>query len=382
MPGTTASEALDAQIRSETAACGGVLPFIRFMELALYAPGLGYYERGRDAVGRCGDFYTSASVGPVFGELLAFRFARWQAEDGGPAGDSFQVVEAGAHEGRLARDILGWLRRWRPALSDKVRYTISEPSPVRRAWQAETLAGFSGQVDWISDIREARSGRGGVRGVIFANELLDAFAVHRLGWDAASGRWSEWGVEPADGGFRWARIASGKSAVPEDAWPRLPQGLLDALPDGFTTEVCPAASAWWREAVDALDQGRLLTFDYGLRAEEFFLPQRAEGTLRGYQRHRSAADVLADPGGQDLTAQVDFSALIAAGELSGATTECFTSQRRWLTEAMAETLAPEAGFAAWDAPRVRQFQTLTHPEHLGRAFSVLCQRKAREPVSR
>ena len=380
MVGTAASEALSARIRSEAAACGGVLPFVRFMELALYAPGLGYYERGRAAVGHGGDFYTSASVGPVFGELLAFRFARWQAEGGDRADDTFQIIEAGAHDGRLARDILGWLRRWRPALSDKVRYTISEPSPVRRAWQAETLAEFSGQVDWISDIREARSSRGGVRGVIFANELLDAFAVHRLGWDAATGHWFEWGVEPAGEGFRWARVAPGSSAVPQDSWPRLPGGLLGALPDGFTTEVCPAASAWWHDAMDALDQGRLLTFDYGLRAEEFFLPRRAGGTLRGYQRHRSAVDLLAAPGGQDLTAQVDFSALIAVGEQSGATTECFTSQRRWLTGAMAETLAPDAGFAPWDAPRVRQFQTLTHPEHLGRAFSVLCQRKSSEPV--
>ena len=375
MAGTAASEALGAQIRSEAAACGGVLPFVRFMELALYAPGLGYYERGRAVVGRGGDFYTSASVGPVFGELLAFRFARWQAEDDGPAGGASQIIEAGAHDGRLARDILAWLRIWRPALAGRIRYTLCEPSSVRRAWQAETLAGFSGQVDWISDIREARSGRGGIRGVVFANELLDAFAVHRLGWDAASGRWFEWGVEPVDEGFRWARVASGKSAVPEAAWPRLPGGLLGALPDGFTTEVCPAASAWWRDATDALDQGRLLTFDYGLRVEEFFLPQRAGGTLRGYQRHRSATDLLAGPGDQDLTSQVDFSALVAVGEQSGATTECFTTQRRWLTEAMAETLAPDAGFAAWDASRVRQFQTLTHPEHLGRAFSVLCQRK-------
>ena len=166
MVGTTASEALGAQIRSEAAACGGVLPFVRFMELALYAPELGYYERGRAVVGRGGDFYTSASVGPVFGELLAFRFARWQAEDDGPAGGASQIIEAGAHDGRLARDILAWLRSWRPALAGRIRYTLCEPSPVRRAWQAETLAGFSGQVDWIRDIREARSDRSGVRGVV------------------------------------------------------------------------------------------------------------------------------------------------------------------------------------------------------------------------
>ena len=121
----------------------------------------------------------------------------------------------------------------------------------------------------------------------------------------------------------------------------------------------------------------MLTLDYGLEASEFFLPQRANGTLRGYHRHRFADDVLAQPGEQDLTAQVNFTALQLAGEAAGLRTEAFARQSQWLTGVMARTGETPSGFASWDTARVRQFQTLTHPEHLGRAFSVLVQRRDR-----
>ncbi|HTH49416.1 MAG TPA: SAM-dependent methyltransferase, partial [Candidatus Limnocylindria bacterium] len=113
-----------------------------------------------------------------------------------------------------------------------------------------------------------------------------------------------------------------------------------------------------------------------LLADEFFQPQRAAGTLRGYFQHRFADDLLARPGEQDLTAQVNFSAVIRTGEAAGLRTEAFLSQRRWLSEIMGRTGRSPGDFTPWDSARVRQFQTLTHPEHLGRAFSVLVQRRA------
>jgi SAM-dependent MidA family methyltransferase len=359
-------------IREAIAGAGGAIPFARFMELALYAPGLGYYERGRQAVGKRGDFYTSVSVGPLFGELVAFQFANWLAGLDGPV----QIAEAGAHDGKLAADILPWLKRFQPALFDRLEYVIAEPSPARREWQATRLASVAGKVRWTDGFAPDS-----LRGIIFTNELIDAMPVHRLGWDAAKRAWFEWGVAAAADGFAWCRREHPPAPDLLALLPGLPAELQAVLPDGFSTEVSPAATAWWRHAAAALSEGWLVTADYGLLADEFFLPQRSAGTLRGYYQHRFADDLLARPGEQDLTAQVNFSALRQAGENAGLHTEAFVSQRQWLTQIMGRTGQHPGDFAPWDSARVRQFQTLTHPEHLGRAFSVLVQRRGSGRVS-
>lgn len=355
-------------VRSEIRAAGGAIPFSRFMDLALYTPGLGYYERSARPVGRGGDFYTSVSVGPVFGELLAFRYAEWLAPIAASnvPPEPLQIVEAGAHDGRLARDILGWLQTWRPALVKNIEYWIVEPSAARREWQVETLRDFARQVRWVGDLAALPP----VHGVVFANELLDAFPVHRVGWDAQAKTWFEWGVTETSDRFAWARL---DTPPPSSAVPELPEALRPILPDGFSTETCPAAEQWWQRAAKKLACGQLLALDYGLERLDFFAPQRFGGTLRAYCRHRPAEDVLARPGEQDITAQVNFTALRQAGEAAGLQTETFTRQGRWLTGITGRIGNPAVGFAAWDSTRVRQFQTLTHPEHLGHAFSVLVQ---------
>lgn len=358
-----------ATLRAEMAR-DGAIPFARFMELALYQPGHGYYERTTQTIGRRGDFFTSVSVGPLFGELLAARFAEWLEElaavRGGGVG---RLCEAGAHNGQLARDILGWWRRERPDEFARLEYCIVEPSAGRRAWQAETLGEFRGRVRWIGGWDELPDE--GLAGIIFANELLDALPVRRLGWDAGAGRWFEWGVAAAREGFAWTRLplADDPGGLFHPFAP--PPELTAVLPDGFTTEVCPAAVSWWRSAARSLRHGKLLTVDYGLSAAEFFTPGRAQGTLRSYARHRAGDDLLADPGGQDLTAHVNFSAVQAAGEAEGLRTDAFTTQARFLTAIAGRRWS--AGTAPSDAAVLRQFQTLTHPEHLGRSFSVLVQ---------
>ena len=345
----------------------GVISFSRFMELALYCPVCGFYEKEKDNLGRRGDFFTSVSVGSVFGELLALRFAGWLAGlDGADSG--VKIVEAGAHNGLLAKDILTWLRRNRAELFERIVYGIVEPSPRRRSWQQETLAGFDGRVCWGSHLRDLAGG-GGLNGIIFSNELLDAMPVRRIGWAKAREQWFEWGVTLREERFVWAKIPA-----PEPAFegPAAPDELRRRLPDDFTTEICPAAENWWRDAAGLLQRGKLLTMDYGLSAEEFFLPERKEGTLRAYHRHRPAADVLANAGEQDLTAHVNFSTIIAAGESAGLKTEMFQTQAQFLTGIL-EQASREKNFDEWSAGRARQFQTLTHPEHLGRAFRVLVQ---------
>ncbi|HZR15689.1 MAG TPA: SAM-dependent methyltransferase [Verrucomicrobiae bacterium] len=357
------------------------------MELALYCPVYGYYEKEGDTPGRQGDYFTSVSVGPLFGELLALRFARWLEEMpgqnvGGPL--EFQIVEAAAHDGRLAKDILRWLQVHRGDTFQKIVYWIVEPSERRRQWQRHSLAEFAGKVRWVHRLSELSSGgkravesrtgakgSSGVRGVIFSNELLDAMPAHRFSWDAAKAKWFEWGVDWDAAGFRWTPLPGApEKAVQVPGWP---EAILRHLPDGFTTETCPAANQWWAEAAAILEAGKLITFDYGLTDEEYLAPERREGTVRAYRRHQVAANVLADPGDQDLTAHVNFSALSQVGEGAGLRTELLCSQEEFLMGIATPVFRGEELFGEWTQERTAQFQTLTHPGHLGRVFRVLVQ---------
>jgi SAM-dependent MidA family methyltransferase len=340
----------------------GVLPFARFMELALYCPKLGYYETKKDTIGRGGDFYTSVSVGDLFGRLLAFQFAQW-IEESKLVNSPVKIIEAGGHNGQLARDILTWLASGRPELFSQLEYVILEPSISRQEWQRETLQGFAGKVHWASDLPP------GVTGIIFSNELLDAFPVRRLGWDAGQKKWFEWGVAAGGEKFVWRKMENRDVSLPEF---NLPSELLDLLPDNFTTEINPAAEAWWRRAAHSLRQGKLMAVDYGLAGDEFFQPSRKQGTLRAFFRHRFADDLLANPGEQDLTAHVNFSVIQKTGEEAGLKTELFSTQEKILAQVLEKTLKDKS-FGEWTPTLARQFQTLTHPEHLGRAFRVLVQ---------
>lgn len=341
------------------------------MELALYCPLYGYYEKKRDTTGKRGDFYTSVSVGSLFGELLAFQFAAWftAAVPGGAT--RLRLAEAGAHDGRLARDILTWFKRQRPALFEHMEYLILEPSERRQSWQEAELKEFGGKISWQRDFNHEPASVWPCYTILFSNELLDAFPVHRLGWDAGAKAWFEWGVTLADERFAWTRLP-----VPTcELKPLLdlPAELLAVLPDGFTTELGPAGEKWWHAAANWLRHGKLLALDYGLAAEDFFSPQRAHGTLRAYRHHQLTGNLLADPGEQDLTAHVNFSALGHAGESVGLTTESFTSQAQFLTRIVEQAWQEKNNFGLWTPEHSRQFQTLTHPNHLGRAFRVLVQ---------
>ena len=347
----------------------GAIPFARFMDLALYCPLCGYYEKKEDTPGRRGDFYTSVSVGSLFGELLAFQFAAWlEAEDSNQMSE-FRIVEAGAQDGRLAKDILDWLKLQRPELFGLITYWIVEPSPQRQRWQTETLNEFGAKVRWVADLKTIAPRT--LCGVIFSNELLDAMPVHRLGWDANQREWFEWGVTLEKERFAWMRLPT-PVHVSHFTF-HVPPELLAVLPDGFTTEICPVAESWWREAADWLKRGKVLTLDYGLAAEEFFAPSRANGTLRAYRQHRVSDDVLANAGEQDLTAHVNFTTIQSAGETVGLKTEASCSQSQFLTHIAQQAWREENVFGEWTKEQTRQFQTLTHPEHLGQAFRVLIQ---------
>lgn len=358
-------------IRAEAAA-NGVLPFARFMELALYCPDSGYYETQKDIVGRRGDFFTSASTGELFGELLAFQFAGW-LEELRSAECGVRIVEAGAHDGRLAKDILNWLQRRRPKLFSEIEYCILEPSARRQEWQQETLKHFAPRLRWVAGFENLKfkTQNSKPAGIIFSNELLDAMPVHRYGWDAKNKKWFEWGVAVEGGKFVWAKIQQSVADSPSSIF-HLPSSLLDVLPDNYTIETSPAAEKWWRAAAGILAHGKLLAIDYGLTADELLSPARTNGTLRAYFRHHASDDVLTNVGEQDLTAHINFSAIQKAGEVAGLKTDMFVTQTQFLTQILERTLADKS-FGGWTSARTRQFQTLTHPEHLGRAFRVLVQ---------
>ena len=189
-------------IRREIEDCGAI-PFARFMELSLYCPEFGYYERLANTPGKGGDFYTSVSVGSLFGELLAFQFAGWVEKTGL---DRFQLLEAGSADGRLAADILNWFKSRQPHLLERMEYWILEPSLARSEWQKKNLEPLAAPVRWFDSWDKLPTG--GVRGVIFSNELLDAMPAHRIGWNAQIRNWFEWGVGFEAENFVWIRRLS------------------------------------------------------------------------------------------------------------------------------------------------------------------------------
>ncbi len=360
---------LESQAREEILQSGPI-SFARFMSLALYCPVLSYYETHDRTIGRSGDFFTSVSVGEVFGQILGCRFAAWLKSI--QPGET-HLVECGAHDGRLAHDVLAWLRKHEPALFASLTYWIVEPSPVREQRQQNQLAEYAPRVRWVSALQNLPR----VRGVLFSNELLDAFPVHVIRWHSDSGRWRERGVDwnLIENRFVWVDLPEPRIHIETElarAGLLIPSELAEVLPDGFTVEVCPEALDWWGAAAGTLDRGWMIACDYGLTSAELLRPERTRGTLRAYRDHRVSEDVLAEPGTQDLTAHVNFSAVASSGEARGLVTEALARQgeclARWVTEALSRGV-----FADWTPAQRRQFQTLVHPSHLGHTFRILVQ---------
>ena len=291
---------LEILIRDEIRA-HGPMRFDRFMEMALYQPGLGYYVRssGPLVVGRSGDFYTSVSVGPLFGRLLVKQFFQmWQAM-GKPS--RFWLIEQGAHDGQLARDILLWCRTETPDFFAAIWYGIVHPSgkaeiKPREVQEAEQIAGLTWFQDWDAVTAVSPSG------VFFSNELVDAFPVRAI--VCRNGAWLEQCVTTKDETFVWF-----DQPIADD---ELKQAIVDLnLPsiEGYMTELNLRARHWMTSVGKALKQGYVLTIDYGYPAWIYYADFRSEGTLTAYLKHKASDEVLQDPGGQDLTAHVDFTAL-------------------------------------------------------------------------
>lgn len=350
------SAALVAAIRAEIERAGGWLDFARYMELALYAPGQGYYSGGSTKLGAAGDFVTAPELGRSFGRALALtldaELAALQAND---------VVELGAGSGALAAQLLDSFAK----LGRDVRYRILEPSADLRERQRRSLAPFGSRVSWLDTLPEAP-----FRGVVVANEVLDALPATRFAVEAGEPR--ALGVVAANGGFAWGE----GRALPEltAAVRALESTLGRALPHGYRSEIRLALPAWFRALGASLARGSLLLVDYGLVRSDYYHEQRADGTLVCHYRHRAHFDPFVYPGLQDITAWVDFSAAADAASAAGFDVAGFTTQGQYLLSVLA-ALPPELAVELTSPREQSALKTMILPGEMGERFKVLLARK-------
>jgi len=350
------SERVVAALRAAIAAGGGRVTFARYMELALYAPGLGYYSAGATKLGAAGDFVTAPEMTPLYAGALATQVAAILAATG-----RREILELGGGSGRLAADLLRALAA-RDALPS--RYAMLEVSAELASRQRATLARDAAahleRVVWVDALPDA------IDGAVVANEVLDAIPVplvaRRNGeyrervvtWDDARGAFA-WDEQPAD-----ARVAALAAA-------RFPES------GDYLSEVNPAAEALVEEVGRRLRGGAMLVVDYGFPAAEYYHPQRSQGTLMCHYRHRAHGDPFAWPGLTDITAHVDFTAMAEAGERAGLAVAGFAAQAPFLIgcgilDALAATGAPESPAYIRAAASV---QKLLAPSEMGELFKVL-----------
>jgi SAM-dependent MidA family methyltransferase len=334
-----ASARLLERIRGEIHEGGGWMPFARYMELALHAPGLGYYAGGAAKLGAPGDYATAPEMGPLFARTLA-RQLRALLEPGEA------ILEFGAGSGALAAALLEEL--------PGTPYLILETSAELAARQRARLGG---RARWVERLPE------GFRGVMLANEVVDAMPVHALAWRRAGIQ--ERGVAEVDGGLAWAeRPAAGEVLAAARA--------LQVSPP-YESELGLVGRAWMKLVAPRLARGALLVLDYGFPEREYYHPQRSAGTLMCHYRHRAHGDPFFHPGLQDVTAHVDFTALARAARDAGLEVLGYCNQAQFLVNCgITEVLEREnPQDVARYAPRASEAQKLLSPAEMGEIFKVL-----------
>lgn len=334
------STALGERVRREIARAGGWLPFDRYMHLALYEPGLGYYARAHAPFGLLpeggSDFVTAPELSPLFGRALAEQVRQGLQACGAP-----EVWEFGGGSGALAEQLL-------ESLGEAVqRYTIVEVSAALAARQRERLSRFAPRVAWAQEL-PAR-----IDGVLVGNEVLDAMPARLLAFDGS--RWHERGVAVHEGQLVFADC-------PTDARPPVPGPFVP----GTVTEIHPQAQAFVTTLAERLGHGLVLLVDYGFPQDEYYHPQRTGGTLMCHRAHRADAQPLADPGEKDLTVHVDFTAVALAAQEAGLEVLGYTSQARFLLNC-----GIGASLQAATLPERAAAQKLLTEHEMGELFKVI-----------
>lgn len=389
-PHTALEKAIFQQIET---ADSRAISFAEFMGLALYHPAHGYYSKPWErAIGRGGDFFTSVSVGDTFGFLIAQAIEHEWRENFDSA-ENFTIIEQGAHDGQLAIDIVTALAAQCPDFFDKGgSYTIVEPREDIRHWlrarfqkiasgggakrpaepdspspkQQGTFSeaiGYVHRINPVASFSEARS----ETGVVLANELLDAFPVHRVHFE--NGAWRELHVTEHNDGFAWQPT----DIAPDSALQTEISRLGTDFTEGYTTEICLEIGNWVSEVTSAFSKrGRVWVFDYGFEDDDYFASHRTTGTLQCYRNHEKSENPFEEIGETDLTTHVNFSHLAREAEKHGLTDFALTDQHHFLIHAAEPWLRKIDGVLpdAKTAQQIRQFQTLTHPALMGQSFKV------------
>ena len=374
------SQELSTRIAAEIARNGGWLSFARYMEMALYEPGLGYYSNPGQVFGAAGDFVTAPELTPLFGATLARQVSPW-LKDPALVGSGQVVLEVGGGSGMLAAQLLNALDN---VGHHEVRYLILELSAERREHQRQTLKslapGLMDRVGWLETFPESFAG------VVVANELLDAMPVQLFEWQAdAEAELQEMGVTWVDGQFAWAPRPA------DSVLTEIVAALRNRLgPEGaqwhspYRSEICPAQQAWMRTLADCMTAGVVMLLDYGFAAPEYYHPQRNQGTLMCHYRHRSHADPFLWPGLSDITAHVDFTALARAATAEGFSLVGYTSMAAFLLNAgLLDELAdlPREPESFWFA-QAQAVQQLISEAEMGELFKVIAfEKNLREAAS-
>jgi SAM-dependent MidA family methyltransferase len=331
------------RLREEIGRNRGWISFARYMEIALYEPGLGYYSGGAQKLGPAGDFVTAPELGSLFGRTLARQLKALE----GP------ILELGAGSGALAETLLA---------QGDFDYRILETSPDLTAKQQARLGP---RAQWLDRLPDR------IQGTVIANEVLDAMPVHALAWRDEG--IMERGVA-FDDRLGWSeRPASGELLEIAKALPVQPP---------YESEIGVVARAWMREVAGRLDEGVIFVIDYGFPRHEYYHPQRATGTLMCHYRHRAHADPFAHPGEEDITAHVDFSALAEAALEAGLEVLGYANQAQFLVNCGITEVLGEANIdnALHYAPLAAEAQKLLSPAEMGELFKVLAVGKRVQPA--
>ena len=355
------SAALTERIHAEIVAEGGWIGFDRFMQLALYEPGLGYYSAGARKFGAAGDFITAPEVAPVFSRCLALQCA--EVLQG--LGPESRLLELGAGSGAMAAELLAELER-QGALP--AEYWILDLSADLRERQRETLEQvvphLLPRVQWLDSLPDEP-----FVGMILANEVLDALTIERFA--LRGGEVNALGVSSEFGQLQLAEVRAASRLVA--AVRRIEADAGIALPDGYESEVCTGLAPWFESIAYSLERGVLLFIDYGLPRREYYSAERTRGTLLCHFRHRFHEDALTRVGLQDITAWVDFTAVAEAAQGAGCEVAGYTTQAHFL---IGNDLARHVGEASrMDlVQRVnlsRQAMLLTLPGEMGERFRAI-----------
>ena len=360
------SARLEALIRAEIAAQGGAIPFSRFMELALYAPGLGYYSAGATKFGPAGDFITAPELGPLYAACVADALAPVLRR----IGDAAQFMEIGAGSGAFAEVAL---KRLLAEDALPARYAILEPSADLRARQRERLRErltppVFDLVEWLDGpIEDAW------QGVVFANEVIDALPTTRFVIAEEGEVREECVASFADGGF--LTVEHDADAMLVAAVRHVERGLEAPFAPGYRSEILPQLPYWLQAVIGRLERGALLFCDYGYPRREYYGAWRAHGTLRGFRQHHVVANVMAYPGLQDVTASVDFTALAEAGTQAGFELAGYCTQAQFLLgNGLDKRLAEAEAKARDEVARLRlrhAVRQLTVPEAMDERFQFI-----------